>query len=171
MCPKALDFQEMKEKAFAQMRAAKQCVLATAAGDAVTARQVNPVCVGNKLYFNTSIPTRKYQQITENPKVAIVIDNLQIEGTARPVGHPGDPGNKEYLSVWTKRLEDDFPPETVAYSLKLYAKPEVPFQVIEVTPRRFQLYHMPPDFYMDIIDLEEGTAVRFDNDDTPWDRI
>ena len=168
MSPKTLDFQTMKEQAFAQMKAAKQCVLATADGNTVTARLVGTVVLHDKLYLFTGSTSRKIKQITANPKVAMVTNNLQIEGTARLCGHPSEPQNQDYLAALKESMED-LPPEIADVYLGLCADPNVPYVVVEVTPTRLQTYYLPPEVHLDVIDLTAGTARRYDAADSDWD--
>jgi hypothetical protein len=167
MSPKSLDFETMRQRCFDQMKAATQCVLATAVGDTVTARHISVVIIGEKLCFYTGTNTRKFGQIKENPRVALAMDNLQIEGTARFRGHPSEPENQDFVAAIIKRFEHEIP-DNVDLTSSLLANPSVPFVVIEVSPARFQTYNLPPDFHMDIIDLEAGTAIRVDADDAPF---
>ena len=67
-------------------------VLATcAATDAqhqVSARMMSVIHDGLKIYFQTGRDSGKCAQMLANPCVALCADNVQIEGTARLLGHP-----------------------------------------------------------------------------------
>ena len=67
-------------------------VLSTSANNKVSSRMMSVVHHEGVFYFQTDRTMRKYWQISENPNVALCIDNIQIEGRAdgagRPLEHP-----------------------------------------------------------------------------------
>lgn len=67
---------------------ARKMVLATTAGEQVSARMMSLVRQGERLYFQTDCTSRKYAQLCANPHIALCADNLQIEGICRELGHP-----------------------------------------------------------------------------------
>lgn len=67
---------------------ARKMVLATTAGEQVSARMMSLVRQGEHLYFQTDRTSRKYAQLCANPHIALCADNLQIEGICRELGHP-----------------------------------------------------------------------------------
>lgn len=81
-------FAESYETFWQEFGPGKTMVLATALDDHVTARMMSVVCLVGKLYFQTDKTFRKYTQLTGNPRVALCIDNIQIEGVCRELGHP-----------------------------------------------------------------------------------
>ncbi|MEZ3118113.1 pyridoxamine 5'-phosphate oxidase family protein [Halobaculum sp. MBLA0147] len=65
----------------------RTCTLATASADAVPEAATVRFVATDKLniYITTERPYQKYANLTENPRVAVVVDgeyNLQLEGTA-----------------------------------------------------------------------------------------
>lgn len=44
--------------------------------------------IEEKLYFQTDNTFKKYNQLKGNNKVALCIDNIQIEGECTELGHP-----------------------------------------------------------------------------------
>lgn len=66
----------------------RKMVLSTSLNDQVTSRMMSVVQQGGTLYFQTDCTFRKYKQLKENEKAALCIDNIQIEGTCRVIGHP-----------------------------------------------------------------------------------
>ncbi len=57
----------------------KKMVLSTSHNDIVTSRMMSIVLIEGVFYFQTDITFRKYEQIKNNPKVSLCIDNMQIE--------------------------------------------------------------------------------------------
>jgi hypothetical protein len=51
---------------------------------------------------------RKYEQIMENPNVAVNIDYIQVEGTATLEGHPLDDKNSDFLKVFIRTQPDAY---------------------------------------------------------------
>ena len=78
------------ERARRLLRTERTCTLATATADGVPeAATVRFVTDGElNVQITTESPYRKYDNMTENPRVAVVVDgddNLQLEGVAREV--------------------------------------------------------------------------------------
>ena len=67
---------------------AKKAVLATSSNNRVTSRTMSFVIYENKFYCQTDKKFLKVEQILDNPKVSICIDNIQIEGIAQIIGKP-----------------------------------------------------------------------------------
>lgn len=67
---------------------AKKAVLATSSNNRVTSRTMSFVIYENKFYCQTDKKFLKIEQILDNPKVSICIDNIQIEGIAQIIGKP-----------------------------------------------------------------------------------
>ena len=65
-------------------------VLSTSRHDHVTSRMMSVVVIDRCLYFQTDTKSRKYAQLKENSHAALCIDNIQIEGTCREIGHPAE---------------------------------------------------------------------------------
>jgi general stress protein 26 len=66
-------------------------VLATSANDRVLARTVLVAADGVDLYCFTWEQSRKCEQIRRNPRVALGVDTLQLEGRAELLGPLSDP--------------------------------------------------------------------------------
>lgn len=75
-------FADELEKVLAKIAKRGVAVLATSAEDRVTARPVSVVVYDGKIAFQTSTKLLKYQQMQKNQRVALCVDNIQIEGTA-----------------------------------------------------------------------------------------
>ncbi|MCK9548191.1 MAG: pyridoxamine 5'-phosphate oxidase family protein [Sphaerochaeta sp.] len=90
----------------------RQMVLATSAQDRTTARMVSCIVSDQKIYFQTDMAFLKYRQIMANGRVALCIDNIQIEAEARAVGRPTEDANAFFLDAFRKA----YPGSYEAYS-------------------------------------------------------
>lgn len=75
---------------FQQIGDHAKIVLATSHCNKVSARKMSFLIINNLFYFQTDINLRKYQDIKANKNVALCIDNIQIEGICKEIGHPMD---------------------------------------------------------------------------------
>ena len=80
----------------------ERSILATSIDNRTTARRMRLLSDGFTLYGWTNLYTRKAHQIMTNPKVSVVVDYLQIDGTASLKGHPTE--NQEFLKVIKRKL-------------------------------------------------------------------
>lgn len=93
---------------FQRLGTHKHMVLATALQHQVTARTMSILMMDGAFYFQTDIAFRKYEQIRQNPHVALCTDNIQIEGTCEemgaPVNHPAfcDAYSRHFPSSYTR---------------------------------------------------------------------
>ncbi len=83
-----MEFATAYTKFWQELGPARKMVLATALAEKVTARMMSVVVLEKKLYFQTDLTFRKYQQIRSNPHVALCADNIQIEGYCQEEGIP-----------------------------------------------------------------------------------
>jgi uncharacterized pyridoxamine 5'-phosphate oxidase family protein len=167
MSTRQIGFQEASEKALRQLKASSRCVLATAAGNHVTAREMMLLVNEDKIYMFTADFTRKYRQIQSNPNVALAVGNLQAEGTAALTGHPSKPQNKAFMEALEREMKN-VPPEASDIFLGMCKNPDSPYRVIEFTPVRLQLYFPPPDGGLEIIDLKNHSVCRLDSSSSDW---
>ncbi len=73
---------------FEKIGESKKMVLATSLHNHVSARMMSFVIDDHKFYCQTDKTLKKYQQLKENPLVALCFENIQIEGIALNVGKP-----------------------------------------------------------------------------------
>ncbi|WP_084281296.1 inorganic diphosphatase [Alkaliphilus transvaalensis] len=100
----ALDFNHEKKSLLELLERDGKMVLATSLNNQVTARTMSCIILGEKIYFQTDKVFEKYHQIINNPRVALCINNIQIEGVAEAKGHPLDEENKDFSEKF-KKLE------------------------------------------------------------------
>ncbi len=96
------NFKKLKKECFDILDNNKHIVLATSYNNLVTARTISYVMINEKLYFQTLKTYEKVNQINHNNRVALCIDNLQIEGLAKIVGHPFD-NNNLFLELYKEK--------------------------------------------------------------------
>lgn len=92
----------------------KEIVISTSHKDKVTARTVYCVCDSLDIYFITSKAYTKFKQISKNSNVALVINNIQIEGVADILGHPTSDENYFFKEICNR--EQDYMNYYIKYS-------------------------------------------------------
>lgn len=102
---------------FEQLGESRKMVLSTSCKDHVTSRMMSVIIIDGLFYFQTDKMSRKCQQIIENARAALCIDNVQVEGVCEEIGIPSEhqkfctlykryfPGSYErYTSLSDERL-------------------------------------------------------------------
>jgi len=79
---------------------ARKMVLSTSINDKVSSRMMSVVEIDGDYYFQTDKTFKKYDELINNPNIALCIDNIQIEGEAILLGKPLD--NEEFVSMFKK---------------------------------------------------------------------
>ncbi len=75
---------------FEQLGNNMKMVLSTSFNDKVTSRMMSVVILDKLFYFQTDQNSRKYEQLQRNHNAALCIENVQIEGICKEMGHPLD---------------------------------------------------------------------------------
>lgn len=101
-----LEYAEVEKETIDFISKNKLMVLATSFENHVTARMVSIVNDGMIVYFQTDKNFVKYQQIKQNPNVALCIGNIQIEGTAQITCQPLE--NPFFVEAYKKSHESSF---------------------------------------------------------------
>ena len=83
---KNLTFEQAKELLWAQLGDWKIMALASSVNDYVMVRNVSCLFYDDKIWFKTDKNFRKTQQLYENPRVAMCVGGIQVEGIQRPGG-------------------------------------------------------------------------------------
>lgn len=104
----------------------KKMVLSTSLNDHVTSRMMSVIQQKGVLYFQTDCTFQKYEQLIQNPNAALCIDNIQIEGICREIGHPLEHPD------FSARYEEHFPGSFKQYSALTHER------LFEVTPHRIK---------------------------------
>ena len=146
---KELDYDRIREEKIRFLENHHAIVLATAYNDRVTARTVTYASKGLEIYFMSWGHHKKCVQIRGNPKVALVKDNVNIEGSAEILGNPLDDKNKEYAEIYKKKLPRDF--EGFAHQPGIV--------MVKVTPTfMVSMVRIDGRLYLEHLDLENKTA-------------
>ena len=103
-----LNVFEMENEILDLLEREKHLVLATCLGERVTARTMSHVNIGMDIFFQTDKRFLKVEQMVTNPKVALCVGNLQIEGIAELRGHPIDEESIEFTSLYKKKHPHSF---------------------------------------------------------------
>ncbi len=93
-------YNNIGEKAF--------LVLSTSYKDRVTSRTMSFLVIDKKFYFQTDDTFLKFEQIKNNPNVSLCINNIQIEGVAKILGHPFQETNKQFLEHYKNSFLSSF---------------------------------------------------------------
>ena len=99
---------ELKEEIITILDREKHIVLATCSDGCVTARTMSHVNAGMDIFFQTDMRFLKVEQILKNPRVALCIGNLQIEGITELQGHPSDSKNVDFCSLYKQKHPHSF---------------------------------------------------------------
>ena len=98
-------FEKLHEL-FLEFGLGKKMVLSTCVNNQVSSRMMSLVLLDGKFYFQTDLNLRKYQQLKSNPNVALCIDNFQIEGVCRELGHPSE--NPDFCEEYEKSFKNSY---------------------------------------------------------------
>lgn len=146
-----LDAAELENEITAVLKKEKDLVLATCSKGRVTARTVSHVNIGLDILFQTDKGFQKVEQIKENPKVAICVGNLQVEGTAELSGHPSQPWNQEFYNLYREKHPK---------SLERYGELEDEV-VVRIKPALFTFWkYIEGKPCRDYLDVERNVAYR-----------
>ena len=99
-------FKEKLEKLFMDIGSSRKMVLSTSYQDKVTSRMMNIIVLDGCFYFQTDRTFRKYEQMKKNSNVALCIDNFQIEGVCRELGHPSE--NPDFCEEYEKSFKNSY---------------------------------------------------------------
>ncbi len=139
----------------------KDIVLATSFNDRVTARTVSFTNNDLIIYFMSWVHNKKIEQIKKNPKVALCLRNLQIEGEAQILGFSYEEKNKNNLEIFKKKFSEfwinTFSAIREMVTVKIVPNAIVKFENIN---KRFQLQ---------VINVKNKTAfqMRLEDKDNP----
>lgn len=146
-----LDYEKTKEDALCLLEKKKHLVAATSLNGRVTARSMSHVVLGEKVCFQTDVKMLKYRQLQENPRIALCIDNIQVEGTVRATGHPFDKRNEAFRKAFAEKY-----PHSYAMYTSLEGE-----EVVEITPTLVTLWKYIDDKPLrDYIDFTQERAWR-----------
>ena len=123
----------------------RKMVLSTSVNDKVSSRMMSVVQINGSFYFQTNINLRKYHQLTTNHNIALCIDNIQIEGLCREIGHPLE--NNDFCAAFQETFKGSFDAYTSLKNERL-------FIVSPVFIERWIYKDSTP--YIELFDIEHG---------------
>ncbi|MBN2302840.1 MAG: pyridoxamine 5'-phosphate oxidase family protein [Anaerolineae bacterium] len=103
-----ISYDDLARSIIKQLDKTPEMVLATCAGDRVTARMMSCIHRDLRIYFQTDRGFLKYEQIVQNPNVALCISNMQIEGTARILGRWSEIDDPELKALYRQHHAGSF---------------------------------------------------------------
>ena len=83
-----LNYSELLNEITEILQKETSITFATCADNQVMARVVCHINYGMNILFSTSMKSQKVEQIKCNPKVALAVNNIKVEGIAELYGHP-----------------------------------------------------------------------------------
>lgn len=113
-----MGFTERYAQLWDELGESRVMVLATANGEAVSARSVSVVMQEGRLLFQTDLGSRKYAQLKKNPRAALCWDNVQIEGECRETGRPQD--HPVFCELFSKHYPGAFARYTLLENERLF---------------------------------------------------
>jgi general stress protein 26 len=123
-------------------------VLATVAGNDISARSMSIINIGNKIYFQTDIHFEKYEHLQRNSNVALCCCNFQIKGHSKILGSTTDMVNVDIMNHYKKIHPDSYS----RYSNKKASC------LIEIEPTSAQIWdYLEGEPYITNIDFELKT--------------
>ena len=106
--------------------AGRKMVLSTSVNGLVSSRMMSVVRIGETFFFQTDTALRKYRQLAANPNAALCIDNIQIEGSCKELGHPL--GHPDFCAAFRACFPGSFDAYTALEQERLFS----------LTPRRIE---------------------------------
>jgi general stress protein 26 len=104
----SIDTLELEKEIITLLEREKYLVLATCTDEHVTARAISHINIGLDIFFQTDKKFLKVKQINQNPRVALCISNLQIEGIAEFQGYPSDEDNIRFCELYKQKHPNSF---------------------------------------------------------------
>lgn len=97
---KDLNYNDLENEIYNNIGEKAFLVLSTSYKDRVSSRTMSFIVIDKKFYFQTDKTFLKFEQINNNPNVSLCINNIQIEGKAKILGHPFQETNKQFLELY-----------------------------------------------------------------------
>lgn len=112
-------FSERIQSLISDFGKGRKMVLSTSENGNVSSRMMSVVQIDGVFYFQTDITMKKYRQIAANNRVALCIDNFQIEGICEEKGHPLD--NADFCKLFRECFKGSFDAYTSLRNERLFA--------------------------------------------------
>ena len=121
-----MSFETKKNEFFERLGETCYMVMATCHNDYPMASTMTCLVFDDAIWMQTDKKFPKYDQLLNNPKVALVKNATQIEGTAKLCGHPLDKENEKFARLMKKHHPE-------SYEMYSTVDTEV---VIKITPHK-----------------------------------
>lgn len=146
-----MEFNEAKALLFKKLGVSKIMALASSVDDYVMVRNVSCLIYDEKIYFKTDKNFRKTQQLFKNPRVALCVGGVQVEGISVNKGLVVDEPDRKFEKAYKEHLWQSYN----AYS---HEDTEI---LIEVTPKFVEIWDEDENRYafQTFIDFEKQEAV------------
>ncbi|HAH94965.1 pyridoxamine 5'-phosphate oxidase family protein [Dielma fastidiosa] len=145
-----MEFNEAKALMFKKLGTSKIMALASSVDDYVMVRNVSCLFYDDKIYFKTDKNFRKTQQLFKNPRVALCVGGVQVEGIAVNKGLVVEEEGRKFETAYKKYLWQSYN----AYS---HEDTEI---LIEVTPIFVEIWDEDENRYafQTFIDFEKQSV-------------
>ena len=145
-----MEFNEAKALMFKKLGTSKIMALASSVDDYVMVRNVSCLFYDDKIYFKTDKNFRKTQQLIKNPRVALCVGGVQVEGIAVNKGLVVEEEGRKFETAYKKYLWQSYN----AYS---HEDTEI---LIEVTPVFVEIWDEDENRYafQTFIDFEKQSV-------------
>ena len=149
-----LDYKKSKNKllSFLEKKENSVMVLATSSNNIVIARSILVCNIDLDIYFFTWKHSRKCTQLSNNNRVSLCKDTVEIEGTARILG--------PMKSVKNKRILELFKQKNPSGIKRWEDKPNMIIVKIKPTFASIDGYFIENDSFIEYIDLIKQKAYR-----------
>lgn len=135
-------FEFKKAEIFSNFGNSKNMVLSTSYQDKVTSRMMSVIIFEGEFYFQTDKNFRKYNQIKNNPNVALCCDNISVEGVCTEIGKSLD--NNKFIELYEKHYNYSFQQYSTLNNERLF----------KVTPTYIQMWtYENSKPYIEILDF------------------
>ena len=99
-----MEFQEAVDYLYAKLAPSKIMALASSVDDHVMVRNVSCLIYDEAIYFKTDKNFRKTKQLYQNPRVALCVGGIQVEGIATIKGLVVDEPGRKFEQLYQKYL-------------------------------------------------------------------
>jgi len=152
-----LPYEDLKQEMIKEISNHTFAFLATSENDYVRVGNNWIVSDGLTIYCFTFPKTRKYKQMKANPKVALAVDNLQVEGVATLKGHPQD--EPRFLKAYKENQPELYERRSKTY----FSRSETGTRVIEISPSRICRFKQSSRYKIsescfDVLDIKKKEA-------------
>ena len=145
-----MEFNEAKALMFKKLGTSKIMALASSVDDYVMVRNVSCLFYDDKIYFKTDKNFRKTQQLFKNPRVALCVGGVQVEGIAVNKGLVVEEEGRKFETAYKKYL-------CQSYNAYSHEDTEI---LIEVTPVFVEIWDEDENRYafQTFIDFEKQSV-------------